>query len=281
MNGKILKVFANDVYGKVDERRVVVFSAFEHTKYMNNYVIFSFEGEYDKKKLCYGSVHLKENSIVVFSVKDNVKQYIDEFILEYENDKLSEFKILDISGMEKVELVSYNEMDYDKLGLLDSKSIYKEVKIEEKVIKEKKPVFLYILLTLLILFAIGITVLYFKPELFTIKYNELRCSNNLYDKELELDYDIEENVKFDRDNKVESIDIVRTYTFLDSNMYYEFKGNDKHLEYFNNGEGYKYIDDSLQFRVIYQENSVIDDYDEMLVFLKREGFSCIEGKYEK
>ena len=59
---------------------------------MNKYVIFTFRDEYDKKKLYYGSVHLKDNSIVIFSVKDNVKQYIDEFILEYENDKLSEFK---------------------------------------------------------------------------------------------------------------------------------------------------------------------------------------------
>ena len=47
MMGKILKVSANDVYGKVDERKVVVFSVFEHTKYMNNYVIFAFDGEYD------------------------------------------------------------------------------------------------------------------------------------------------------------------------------------------------------------------------------------------
>ena len=227
MMGKILKITSNDLYGNVDDRNIVVFACFEHTKYMNNYVIFAFECEYDKKKLCYGSVHLKEDSIVIFSVKDNVKQYIEQFILEYENDNISEFKILDIGSMEKVELVSYNEMDYDKLELLDNKSIYKEVKIEEEIVKEKKPVFLYILLILLILLAIGLTVLYFKPELFTIKYNELKCNNNLYDKVLELNYDIEENVRFDKDNKVESIDIVRTYTFLDSNMYYEFKDNDK------------------------------------------------------
>ena len=280
MAGKILKVSSNDVYGKVDDRIAVVFACFEHTKYMNNYVIFAFVGEYDKKKLCYGSIHLKKDSIVIFSVKDNIKQYIDEFIEEYENDKLKEFKVLDISYTEKVELVSYNEMDYDKLELLDQKSIYKEVKTEE-TIKEKKPVFLYFLLILLILFAIGITVLYLRPDLFIIKYKQLICNNNLYDNSLKLNYDIEKNIKFDKDNKLDTIDVVTTYTFLDSNEYYEFKENEKHLEYFNKGEGYKYIDNSLQFRVMYQEDSVIDDYEEMLVYLKREGFSCIESEYEK
>ena len=70
----------------------VVFACFEHTKYMNNYAIFSFLGEYDKKKLCYGSIHMKKDSVVIFSVKDIVKPYIDEFINEYENNKIENFK---------------------------------------------------------------------------------------------------------------------------------------------------------------------------------------------
>ena len=198
MAGKILKVSANDVYGKVDERIAVVFACFEHTKYMNNYVIFSFLGEYDKNKLCYGSIHMKRNSVVIFSVKDNVKQYIDEFINEYENNKIDNFKILDISDKERVEIVSYNEMDYNKLELLDEMSIFREVVQEEVVVKEKQPVFLYSMLVVLILFACGLTLLYFKPELFSIKYKQLLCTNNLYDNEMELNYDIEKDVKFDK-----------------------------------------------------------------------------------
>ena len=281
MAGKILKVSANDVYGKVDERIAVVFACFEHTKYMNNYVIFSFLGEYDKNKLCYGSIHMKKDSVVIFSVKDNVRQYIDEFINEYENNKIDNYKILDISDKEKVEIVSYNEMDYNKLQLLDEMSIVREVVQEEVIVKEKQPIFLYVMLVILILFAGGLTLLYFKPELFAVKYKQLVCTNNLYDNDIELTYDIEKDVKFDKNDKVYSIDVVRYYTFLDSNSYYDFKDNNKYMEYFNKGEGYKFIDDSLQFRVIYQESSVIDDYDEMKTYLNREGFSCKEVFYEK
>ena len=80
MSGKVLKVVSNDLYGNVDDRAVSIFACFEHSKYMNKYLIFAFDGEYDKNKLCYGSLHLKNNSLVIFSVKDDVKKYIDEFI---------------------------------------------------------------------------------------------------------------------------------------------------------------------------------------------------------
>jgi len=280
MTGKVLKIVSNDLYGNVDDRQVVVFSAFCHTKYMNNYVVFAFLGEYGKKKLCYGSLHIKNNSLVIFSVRDNVKKYIEEFLDEYVNDKVENFEILDISKMEKVELVSYSEMDFDNLELLDEKSIPK-IKVNDEKEREKKPVFLYCLLLVLILSSVGLTILYFNPELFTVKYKQLVCSNSSYDKELMLNYDMEYDVKFDKEDKVESINVSKLYNFLDSNIYYDFKDNNRHEDYFKNGEAYKYIDDGLQLKIMYKEDSVIDDYDEMFEYLKREGFSCIEKEYEK
>jgi len=281
MTGKILKIVSNDLYGNVDERKVVVFASFVHTKYMNNYVIFSFLGEYGKNKLGYGSIHLKDDSLVIFSVKEDIKKYIDEFLVEYTSDKIENFELLDISKIEKVELVSYNEMEYDKLQMLEDKSITKVVNTNEVKIKEKQPIFFYILIFILVLFAIGLTILYLYPDMFTIKYKELVCTDNLYDNKLMLNYDIDKDIKFDKKDMVKSIDVVKTYTFLDSNSYYEFKDSNKFQEYFTDGEGYKYIDEGLMLRLFYQENSVIDDYDEMLVYMKREGFNCVEKEYEK
>ena len=127
MAGKILKISSNDLYGNVDDRLVTVFACFEHTKYMNNYVVFSID---DNNKLCYGSIHLKKDSLVIFNVKQTVKKYIDEFLDEYINDKMDGYKLIDINNINKVELVSYNEMDYDKIQILDDKSI-------EKIILDK------------------------------------------------------------------------------------------------------------------------------------------------
>lgn len=279
MSGKVLKVSSNDLYGNVDDRIVRVYACFCHTKYMNNYVVFSIEG--DTKKLCYGSIHLKNNSLVIFSVKDDVKKYILDFLNEYMNNKLIEFEIMKIDNINKVELVSYSQMEYDNLLLLDEKTIPKLTVKQEVTVKEKKPVFMYLIILVLILFGLGITLLYFKPELFTIKYKGLDCVNNVYDNNIELYYDIEKSIVFDTKDKLSSIDVTRTYTFLESDVYFDFKNGDNHNQYFTNGEGYKYIDEELKFKLFYQEDSVIDDYDEMLTYLKREGFSCVERVYEK
>lgn len=280
MSGKILNIGLNDLNGQVDDRKVVVFACFEHTKYMNNYVIFSFLGEYNKNKLYFGSIHIKDDSLIIFSVKDDIKKYIEQFVLEYTSSKLESFKLLDIDKIEKVLLVSYNEMEYDKLQLLDDISIKKVIEKKEDV-SSKKPIFIYIILFVLILLCIGLTLLYLYPDMFSVKYKELVCTDNLYDDKIMLNYDINKDIKFDRHDKIVSIDVVRNYTFLDSDSYYEFKENNKHLEYFNNGEGYKYLDSGLSFKIFYKENSVIDDYYEMLEYLKREGYSCIEREYEK
>ena len=278
MNGKIMKIASNDLYGNVDDRLVRVYSCFTHTKYMNNYVVFSIDG--DNAKLCYGSVHIKDNSIVIFSVKDDVKKHILDFVNEYMSDKIKNFEMLKIDNISKVELVSYSDMEYDKLSLLDDKAIPKViVQVEET--KERKPVLLYIVVLFLILLAGGLTVLYLKPELFAVKYKGLICTNNIYDNDMEMNYDIEKNIIFDTENKVDNIDVIRTYTFMDSDSYFKFKNNEEHVKFFNNGEGYKFIDGEFKFKLFYQENSVIDDYEEMFTYLKRDGFSCVEREYEK
>ena len=67
--------------------------------------------------------------------------------------------------MDSVELVSYKEMDYIDLELLDKKSIVREIDKEEVVSEKKKPIFIYIILCFLILLAGGLTLLYFYPDL--------------------------------------------------------------------------------------------------------------------
>ena len=278
MTGKVLKISSNDLYGNVDDRLVRVYVCFTHTKYMNNYVVFSFEGS---NKLCFGSIHLKEKSLVIFSVKDAVKKYILAFLEEYMNDKLEEFEIINIDKISKVELVSNNEMEYDKLTLLDDKAIKKVVVVSDNNDNKKKPVFLYFILFILILISGGLTLLYFKPELFTVTYKGLDCSKIEYDNTIGMDYYIERKLIFDLEDEVESISVTRVYTFSDTESYNEFKDNNTQNKYFTNGETYKYIDEELQFKLFYSDNSVIDDYDEMYTYLNREGYSCIERVYEK
>lgn len=276
MTGKILKISSNDLYGNADDRVVRVYACFEHLKYINNYVVFSIDGD---SMLYYGSVHFKNDSLVIFAVRKEIEKYVLEFLDEYMSDNIDNFKILNIDSVTKVELVSYSVMEYDKIGLLDEKSIPK-LDVQEEV-KEKSSFLSYLLIFILILFALGITLLYFKPELFAKKYKGLLCENNFYDDNIKLNYALEKDIRFDEKDKVSSVSVIKTYIFLDSKTYYEFRDNDMGNNYFNNGEKFKYINEELKLRVFYNEDSVIDDYYEMLSYMKREGFSCIEREYEE
>lgn len=283
MNGKILKISSNDLYGNVDERQVIVFACFNHIKYMNKYILFTFLGEYDKKKLYYGSVHMKDNSVVVFSVKENVFGYIDKFKNEYIEGKIDdrEYEILDISKMEKIELVSYSEMDSDQLNKLEELSLKKDNANEIEDNKKKKPVFLYILLIILILLLIGITYLYLRPDDFVIINKKLICEKDRYNQEVEMNYKENREILFDRNDKVKKIEVHDKYIFDDVDLYNQFKDNELEKDYFKIDGTFKYIDESLELKIIYQEESIIDNYEEMKDYLKGEEYSCIEGTYEE
>ena len=200
---------------------------------------------------------------------------------DYINNKLdsSEYEILDISDKEKIELVSYSEMDFDRLDLLDELSIKKESVNLEELNKKKKPVFLYVLLVLVLLLAGAFIYLHYHPELLTVKLNKLDCTSNGYDKKLELNYDSKISILFDKNNKLRSSERIDDYKFITKEDYDDFKDNDKELEYFKIDAFYKYIDEELVLRIIIKDDLIIDDYDDVLKYYKNEGYSCIEGNY--
>ena len=104
MHGKILKVVSNDLYGNATDKKVVVFVCFNHLKYMNKYIMFTYMDEYDKNILYYGSIYEKGKTIVIFKVRKEEEGYINKFREDYLNDIVNdkEYQILDISMMEGV-----------------------------------------------------------------------------------------------------------------------------------------------------------------------------------
>ena len=280
MNGKILRISANDLYGNVDEREVAVFAAFTHKKYMNKYVIFTFKDEYQKNKLYYGSVHLKENSIVTFSITDDNKKHVDKFIESYLNNQVDpkEYEIIDISKIDKVELVSYSEMDFDKLVELDNLSIPKPKVLTEETTK-KKPAILYILLVIMLILLAGVIFLYLNPHFFDTKVKTMTCTLDEYNKKIKMPYTITKTIRFDKENKLKDIAVVEIYSFTDEEEYYDFKDNERQNEYFDITGAYKYDDDNLELRIIYDEETIISEYEEMKGYLKKEKYICTEESH--
>ena len=283
MYGKILKVSNNDLSGNVDDRQVAVYAAFKHNKYMNRYIIFSFVGEYGKQKLYVGSVHLKTNSLVVFAVRNDELNYINKFINDYLNNMVdaNEYEIIDITAMEKIELVSFSEEDCNYLSVLDQMSIQRKNAPLREEVKNKTPVFLYVLLGFFILLLSGITYIYLNPSILEADLKELNCTMTGYDKKLELNYQSKALVKFDKNDLLISYDREEVYKFADLEEYQEFKYGNKENTYFSEGNSYKYDDDSLELKIIYEDKLIIDNYQEVYNYLKNRGFSCIEGIYHE
>jgi len=281
MNGKIIKIYSNDLYGNVDDRQVVVFAVFMHIKYMNRYVIFTFKDEYEKNKLYFGSVHVKENSLVIFAIRNEVFKYVSEFINQYLSSSINkeEYEIKDISKIEKVELVSYNNMECNDLLKLDELSISKEKYTQEVEDKDRKPVFLYCLIIFLILLLGGLTYLYLNPDAFMFEYKMLNCNVLEFNNQLDMSYNKNTIVKFDNKDRVNNIEIIDKYVFSSNEIYQDFKVNNRQNDYFNIDGVYKYDDDNLELRIIYNDNSIIESYDEMFGYLEKEGYDCVEGKY--
>ena len=130
----------------------------------NEYIIYCYVGEYANNVLYCGSVHFKDNSLVVFSIKKENEKIVLDFINRLlSNSYSSMYQILDIRNMLKLEIVSSNslEMDHTVIEKLDVLSIPN--KKEEELVKEreKKPIFLYVLLVLLIILFLGALYFYF------------------------------------------------------------------------------------------------------------------------
>ena len=283
MNGKVLKIVNNDLYGNVDERKVVVFASFIHKKYMNKYAIFTFENEFDKKKLYLASIHLKNDSLVTFDVRPKELDFINTFINQYLENKVDEkeYEIVDISNISKIELVSYSQEDFDKLSELDKLSIKRVTSDDEANGNKKGYGLLHFIIIVLILLLGGITYLYFNPDLFDVELKKLNCFKEDFNEMVELNYTSEAELKFNRKDEIDIFHKMDTYSFKNQEDYLKFKDNNEESKYFNIDGAYKYNDNRLELKLIYNDKLVIYKYDEVLKYLENNGYTCVEGTYNE
>jgi len=276
MNGKVLRVFNTDVNGKEDEREVLMFAMFNHKKYMNKYAIFTIKNSKETNKLYYGSIFLKENTVVIFNIKEELKSVILEFIEEYTKNNFQEFELLDSSKYEKIELVNYNEMEYKDINTLYHLS-FPQVEEKKEVKKKKSP--LSTIMTLLIIIAIPV-IIYFYIQNENNKKTILKCNLSSYSYEVNLDYEIDKIITFDKKKMIESINVTETYMFPSQEEYYNFKNENKHYEYFDIKGSYKYIDEERILKIFYEETTVARNYEQIKSILEKEKYICKEENNE-
>ena len=178
MIGKVIKVDDYKfIYGQ-DTIYINVYGAFKYKKNGNKYIIYS----YDDKKLYYGSLFVKNNSIVIMTSKDDVVDVVKTFIDSIMNGKSDEnFEIISLDNIVSSEIIDQHEVDMNiDINKLKDITIPKPKSLEKENVKRVKkkisPTWVVIILVIIIV-AVFLFVI---PEIITGKNSSYLCTKSYF-----------------------------------------------------------------------------------------------------
>ena len=229
MKGKELKVSELNKTIDTKEHKLEVYAVFRDVKYGNTYAIYKDTFELTNDILHYASSHFKENTLVLLNIKNS--DYVEELIKEFtwdllngkENDK---FEILDISNIERAEVISSNTLKVknEVLVTLKEKNIPKSKKELEAMIpkpmssarKVLVPGFTLAFLVVVAFFIVNRDI--FEPITYT-----LRCTKTETDDRLNATIDTTDDLIFNKENNLLlKRNITMVYTFNTKEDYEEY-----------------------------------------------------------
>ena len=275
MYGKIIKVSNRDFDLKVKDREVVLFCCFKDLKYGNIYAIFSDKDNFNNT-LYYGSIHFKENSIVIIDTKKDISNMINDLILVLnKNKKLYDYQILDIKKYNKIELISNNEMKVDNnlLNKLEYICVKKPAPKKKKQNKDSAGTLKSVLALLFVLLFIYIYVYLENKDNYI-----LECSKDYEIKELsKVNADVV--IYFNKKDEIIYIDNMVKYIFDTKVEYQDFKtNNQKQNKYIKDADGLKYFDSDNTLMSIKRETNVTNTFKEIKELYTSDGYKCEKRK---
>lgn len=276
MYGKILKVNNRGTDIKIENKEVILFCCFKDLKYGNSYAIFC-DKENPNNTLLYGTIHFKEDSIVIIDTKKDIKNMLIELIdILSSNQKLYDYQILDIAKFQKIDLISNNTMELsnDKLKKLESLCIKQDPPKQKRKRNEDGTRTLKIILVLLLV----ILALYIYLYIDNKDNYELNCTKSSEIKELSKVED-EVTIYFSRKNQIIYIDSTTKYIF-DTKIEYQTFKSDTTLQskYLKNNDGIKYLDNDNTVMVVSRDSNVHNSYKEIKELYTSSGYKCEKRK---
>lgn len=276
MYGKILKVNNRGTDIKIENKEVILFCCFKDLKYGNSYAIFC-DKENPNNTLLYGTIHFKEDSIVIIDTKKDIKNLILDLIdILSNNKKIYDYQILDITKFHKIDLISNNTMELtnDKLKKLETNCVKQEESQKKKKRNEDGTRTLKIILILLFIILALYTYLYIDNK----DNYELNCTRSSEIKELSKVKN-EVTVYFSGKNKIIYIDSTTKYIF-DTKIEYQTFKTDTTLQskYLKKKDEIKYQDSDNTVIVINRDNNVNNSYKEIKELYTSSGYKCEKRK---
>lgn len=231
MKGKELKVIELNKTIDTKEHKLEVYAVFKDIKYGNTYAIYKDNFDSTNDILHYASSHFKEDTLVLLDIKniDYVEEIVKEITWDLVNGKENnKFEILDLSKIEKAEIISSNDIKVkdEVLVILKEKNIPKTKKEIEAMMPPKKMAtskkilitgFSIVFLVIVVFFIVNRDI--FEPSTYTLK-----CTKTSTDNSLNATIDTTDNLVFNKENNLllkRSITMI--YTFNSKEDYDEYK----------------------------------------------------------
>lgn len=277
MIGKRIKV--NDFKFKYGEETIYinVHGAFKYKKSGNKYVVYS----YNNNKLCYGSLFIRDNELVIMLSKNDKEDIILNFIDDVLNENISnDYEIISLDKINSAQIIDEGTItkDYDTNKLYNLTMPKEEIKKENVNVKKKKSLSISSIFFMLFILVLG-AFFFFNPEVIIGEDISYICTKEYASKELSATIKEETNFIFSGRGKIKSATLSTNYIFNNNNTYTEFKNEGLFYKYMEEGDTYKFIDDSSTFRIISKIDNLseyfsFDTEDNLIKFYENNKYDC-------
>lgn len=275
MIGKKIKL--NDykfTYGK-ETVYVNVYAVFKDKKSGNRYIIYS----YDNSKLYYGSAFIKDKEIIVMISKADGKKIIEDFTLNFVNEKNSdEYEIISLGDIDTIEIIDEALCDFK----VDMNELYDKTMPKPAIVKEEEKSKKKISVTaicIIVLLIIVCAFFFLNPEVITGKNKKYVCYKSYIHDKLPASVNEEISFTFNSKNSIIAMDVRSDYIFSDTNYYKEFRDKSYFYQYFKDGDTYKFNDSTYTYSLFSKIDTEVDFFlpkklDELISHYEEDNYTC-------
>lgn len=289
MNGKVLKIKSSSYEFGAQDRFINVLGCFKYIPNGNIYIIYS---DIDPKYniIYYGSGHVRDVQALCMQIRNlEEEEVIKEYIFKMINkESLDNFQFISLDSVEGIELIGSSKMEIKSevlLNLIDMVIPKKEGKNEvvvETTPKEKKKNSNILLIFIAIIGIIGIFLLFLPREPKDTTEKSITCTKKYKHDTLTADIDETTKYKFNFNDKLEQIDYNFIYQFTKEN-YQDFILRGTIHKYVPSKKEGTWTKDDVNYIFTTTIKEVVDnsynnptDYEEVLSYNKKNGYTCTE-----
>ena len=293
MKGKTLNVIEYNLTYGTKTRQVNVFSLFRYKINNNLYVVYT-DVDTKYELVYYGSSHIKNNSILSMTLKEEEGEIIKEYIYKLTNNQpLDNFEIIDIKEATGIEIVSSNKLEVklDIIRKLEELTIEKPTPPEEskksainpEKQKKKSKKTLQILLILIFIILLGGGTFYLTKTYNNTIAKKIICTKTYKHSKLKATIEETNTYNFLMNDILKDVNSTHVYTFNTKRAYESFINTGNIHKYPENVKANSFDQNNENNSITYYSLTNITtsykepkEYETLINYYMNNGYNCKE-----